>query len=245
MKNTSQISASVGDQITAKRSAWDFSGDTPRSFVSHISRSVPLYAEGHDLVCRLSDFFIQPGSLGLELGVSTGELIAKLAQYNGHKENVRWLGIDIEEAMIEEARRHCTGLENVELLVDDITTADFVQGLDFVVCYYTIQFLPPRLRQPLFDKIFASLNWGGALVLFEKVRAPDARFQDITTALYDDFKQEQGFSETEIMAKRRSLRGVLEPYSTAANLDYLERAGFRDYLSMMKYVCFEGFLAIK
>ena len=38
-------------------------------------------------------------------------------------------------------------------------------------------------RQKLFDKIFDSLIWGGDFLFFEKVRAPDARFQDITTSI--------------------------------------------------------------
>ncbi|MEK7298654.1 MAG: methyltransferase, partial [Candidatus Margulisiibacteriota bacterium] len=41
------------------------------------------------------------------------------------------------------------------------------------------------------------------------------------------------------------LKGVLEPFSTQGNLDLLKRAGFVDVTSVMKYICFEGFLAIK
>jgi tRNA (cmo5U34)-methyltransferase len=77
------------------------------------------------------------------------------------------------------------------------------------------------------------------------VRAPDARFQDITTALYMDYKLERGYSPEEISAKNRSLKGVLEPFSTQGNLDLLARAGFVDTMTVMKYICFEGFLAIK
>ena len=58
------------------------------------------------------------------------------------------------------------------------------------------------------------LNWGGAFVLFEKVRGPDARFQDILSQLYNEFKLRNGFSSEEIVEKTRSLKGVLEPFST-------------------------------
>ena len=81
--------------------------------------------------------------------------------------------------------------------------------------------------------------------MFEKVRAPDARFQDICVSLYNDFKVKQGFSSEEILAKTRSLKGVLEPFSTEGNLGLLRRAGFQDVMSICKYICFEGFLAIK
>ena len=42
-----------------------------------------------------------------------------------------------------------------------------------------MQFIAPKKRQLLFDKIYNSLNWGGAFVLCEKIRGSDARFQDI------------------------------------------------------------------
>ena len=49
----------------------------------------------------------------------------------------------------------------------------------------------------------------------------------------------------EILAKTRSLKGILEPFTTKENLNFLKRAGFKDYVSIQKYLCFEGFLAIK
>ena len=104
---------------------------------------------------------------------------------------------------------------------------------------------PPRIRQELFDKVYQSLQWGGAFFLFEKVRAPDARFQDLTTQLYHEFKLRNGFDEKEILGKQRSLKGVLEPFSTQGNLDLLLAPGFHDVMTLIKYVCFEGFLAIK
>ena len=82
-------------------------------------------------------------------------------------------------------------------------------------------------------------------MLFEKVRAPDARFQDIMSALYIDYKLENGYSPEEVLGKASSLKGVLEPFSTKGNLDMLHRAGFVDVMTIYKHLCFEGFLAIK
>jgi tRNA (cmo5U34)-methyltransferase len=108
-----------------------------------------------------------------------------------------------------------------------------------------MQFVPPRDRQEIIQRVYESLHWGGAFVMFEKVRGPDARFQDMLSALYNDFKLRNGLSPEEILAKTRSLKGVLEPFSTAGNLGLLERAGFKDIMTVQKYLCFEGFLAIK
>ena len=40
-------------------------------------------------------------------------------------------------------------------------------------------------------------------ILFEKVRAPDARFQDITSQMYDDFKSKNGFNEKRDTAQNK------------------------------------------
>ena len=53
------------------------------------------------------------------------------------------------------------------------------------------------------------------------------------------------FNETEIIHKSRSLKGILEPFSTQANFDMMRRAGFEDCMTVAKNLCFEGFLAIK
>ena len=95
------------------------------------------------------------------------------------------------------------------------------------------------------DKLYQNLNWGGALLLFEKVRGADARFQDIITASYIEYKLRKGYSADDILSKSRSLKGVLEPFSSQGNVDMLKRAGFIDINTIQKYLCFEGFLAIK
>jgi tRNA (cmo5U34)-methyltransferase len=234
----------VGHKIEAKNAGWTFGGDVADTFVSHIRQSVPMYEEGHDLVCQLSDYFVSNESVCYEIGVSTGELTRKLALHNQGKPKARWIGIDAEKPMIEKAKKHCAGIENIELYVDDIRTFD-LEPADLIISYYTMQFTPPRHRQEIFNKIYNALNWGGAFIMFEKVRGPDARFQDICVSLYNDFKARQGFSADEILSKTRSLKGILEPFSTEGNLGLMRRAGFSDMMTICKYICFEGFLAIK
>lgn len=234
----------VGHDIDVENAGWTFGGNTPDTFVEHIRQSVPLYEEGHSLTCQLSDFFVSDTSTCYEIGVSTGELLRKLAVHNKAKPSAKWIGMDPVDTMIDNAREHCADVKNIEILHEDARLFDFEKS-DLIVSYYCMQFIPPRDRQALFDKIYESLNWGGALVLFEKVRAPDARFQDIISILYNDFKLANGFSGEEIVSKTRSLKGIMEPFSTQGNLDLMTRSGFKDITTVQKYLCFEGFLAIK
>jgi tRNA (cmo5U34)-methyltransferase len=234
----------VGHDIETSRANWSFDGTVAESFVGHVRQSVPLYDAGHDLVCDISDYFIRDDSIGYELGASTGQLLRKLAVHHAHKPASRFIGIDAVERMVEAARAHCAGLPNVEVALDDVLAYPFEKA-DLFVSYYCVQFVPPRHRQELVSRVYERLHWGGAFLLFEKVRGPDARFQDMSVALYNEFKQRNGFTADEILNKTASLKGVLEPFSTEGNLGLLRRAGFTDIMTVMKWVSFEGFLAIK
>ena len=234
----------AGEGLNVENAGWNFKGPVSKIFDQHITKSVPFYIEGHDLVCQLSDYFIKHDSICYELGCSTGTLINKLAEHNSQKPEARYIGIDIEPDMTALASKKKGSRANVQIVTDDILQYDFEES-DFIVAYYTIQFLKPGERQRLFDKIYNSLKWGGAFLLFEKVRACDARFQDIMTGMYNEYKLSNGYTPDEIVGKAKSLKGILEPFSTQGNLDLLKRAGFVDFMTIMKYICFEGFLAIK
>ena len=135
---------------------------------------------------------------------------------------------------------------NIEYINDDITTFDIGENCNnLIISYYTIQFIHPSMRQLVVEKIYKSLMWGGAFIMFEKVRGSDARFQDIFNSFYQDFKSKQGYSADEILEKQRSLKSILEPFSRQGNIDMLKRANFVDIESILKYACFEGFLSIK
>lgn len=245
-KFSNPVLLNVGEGIDAGNASWTFGKDVPKTFDQHVQKSVPFYREGHDLILQISDYFITPQSLCYEIGCSTGALTRKLA--TRHAYGTRFVGIDVEPRMIEQAKLYLADempeREGVSFQVDDAQLHPYEKS-DFITAYYTIQFIAPRRRQDVFNALYESLNWGGALLLFEKVRGPDARFQDILNTLYTDYKLAQGYKPDEIIAKTRSLKGVLEPFSTQGNLDLLARAGFKDVTSIFKYLCFEGFLCIK
>ena len=53
------------------------------------------------------------------------------------------------------------------------------------------------------------------------------------------------YKNIEIISKMFSLKGVLEPFSSNENRNFLKRAGFKDISTISKDLCFEGILAIK
>lgn len=238
--------SNVGDDLKAEHGNWKFSGEVTKNFDEHVSKSVPLYNEGHDLICDVSDFFVKQDSVTYEVGTSTGTLLLKLAEHNIGKPDARFIGVDLEPDMISIANEKKKAKQdlNVSFVVDDILQME-LEPTDLIICYYTVQFIRPSMRQVLINKLYEALNWGGGLLLFEKVRGADARFQDILTTLYTDYKIRMGYTPEEVVSKTKSLKGVLEPFSTQGNIDMLKRAGFEDINTIQKYLCFEGFLAIK
>lgn len=233
----------VGDNISAGNANWSFGGAVAQTFDDHVSKSVPLYHQGHELTAKLGDFFLSNGSLCYDVGCSTGSLLGLMAERNREK-NVRFVGVEPIAEMVDIARKRVQRYSNVVIEQADVFDVA-LENADLITCYYMIQFIRPRRRQEFFDKAFQALNWGGGLIFFEKVRAPDARFQDMMSLLYTDYKLDVGYDADEIVAKSRSLKGVLEPFSTQANVDLAKRAGFQDVMTVFKYICFEGFLAIK
>ena len=234
--------SSVGDNISSGNASWKFSGEMVKDFEEHVSKSVPLYNEGHDIILKISDYFVKDDSICYEIGTSTGVLSHKLAKRFTDRD-AKFIGLDVEEDMVESAKKRYK-MKNLSFEYADVLEYSF-EPSDFISSYYVVQFIRPSQRQLLIDKIYNSLNWGGAFLYFEKVRAPDARFQDIMTGVYNEYKLEQGYSAEEIVQKSRSLKGVLEPFSTQGNIDMLKRAGFVDIMSVAKFGPFEGILAIK
>lgn len=229
-------------KIKLASTKWTFKNTrVVKNFDNHISNSIPLYNESHNLTSSLSNFFLKDESKFYDIGCSTGKLIEKVSKVNKSKK-VKYFGIDNSKQMISYAKRK--KLKNCKFIFGDITKKK-IEKSDMIVSSYTMQFIPPKNRQLLYDKIYKSLNWGGAFVMYEKIRGSDARFQDIMNFLYFDFKSDNHFEPVDILNKERSLRGVMEPYTLKANMEFLKRAGFKDITTILQYVNFTGILAIK
>ena len=232
------------DTLVLKRGGkWNFgSVQVAENFDAHIDNSVPLYRHSHDLICAFAEFFLDDRGLCYDLGCATGSLSARLAARHSMA-TVK--AVDIEPCMIAQAEAtHCRAVPNVELLTADITQLVFVPA-DLMVACYTLQFIKPRLRTALVTKIYAALHHGGAFLLFEKVLADDAAVQEMTALIHTNFKLARGCDPEQVIAKANSLRGVQQPLTANANQAMLHAAGFSRVFTIMKYLCFEGYLAIK
>ena len=134
--------------------------------------------------------------------------------------------------------------KNIKLINKNINSIKLKKA-DLIISYYTVQFIPPSVRQNVLNKLYKSLNWGGAFIMFEKVRGNDARFENILNSLYLEFKSDNKFSNDHLIEKSKSLRGIMEPFSNKGNIGLLKRSGFEDIQTIMQFLCFKGYLCIK
>jgi tRNA (cmo5U34)-methyltransferase len=208
-----------------------------------VRKSVPLYAEGHELISRSIEFFCRRGGTVIDVGCSTGTLLATLAGKAACQE-ASLVGYDIEADMVRVARQRCADLDNVTIQQGDALSIDYA-GANAVIMYYTLQFLLPGDRRIALSRIASGLIEGGALLLFEKTLAPDSRTQDIAQQLYQEYKLDAGFDVDEIYHKAHSLRSVLAPQPSSDTYRLLHEVGFTSVMTIQKYLFFEGILAIK
>ena len=164
----------VGTNINVERGNWKFDSSVVDNFQEHIKTSVPLYTEGHEMICMLSDYFCENGSYVYDIGCSRGELIKKLAAYSNLSLNI--IGIESECSFAEAASYEISSKNeeknpfsnhNIQIVNESILDSSLSES-SLITSYYTMQFIHPRYRQDLFDKIYSSLHWGGHLLYLRK-----------------------------------------------------------------------------
>lgn len=223
----------------------DFSfKDHAKDFDSHIGRSIPGYHELVRTCVRLSRRFVQPGTTVVDVGCSTGHLLASIQEGNqSARPDVDYVGIDcVPDFSVHWGRLES---ENVRFEVCDARSYQGFRNVSLAYSLFTIQFVRPADKMPLLQQICDGLVEGGALIMAEKTLADTSRLQDALTFPYYDFKIEQGFSEKELLDKERTLRGLMTLWTETELRRALRRVGFREIEPIWRGVMFVGFLALK
>lgn len=236
----------VGDNISMLSGQWSFDG-IEDEFDAHAVKSIPFYQESHAMTVRLAEYFITSGSIVLDIGCSTGTLLKSLYQgHDGAQLNLKLLGVDPVASMVQKAEGNLKSIGVAEFEINLGSFLDFkYEGIDLITSLYTFQFLHPSIRHQAIKQAYDALKIGGALICFEKVKADQAIFNEMFLEQYSDFKSRSGYSEEEKAQKTRSLRGVMRPFTENQNIQMLTSGGFSDVSRVFKWLCFEGYLAIK
>lgn len=226
--------------------SWTFDREVSEVFSDMLSRSIPNYDTMRDLVYRVCRKFVKPDTWVLDLGCSTG-LSSKNLIFGDVPSNIMFMLCDISEPMLEKCRFLYQGCNNVLVENFDITECDLPKGRNFsvVISCLTIQFIPIEYRQKVLERIYDSLNPGGAFVWVEKVIGNSAVIDDMMVSEYYDIKRENAYTEEQIASKRKALEGSLVPLTEKMNESLLVNAGFRRYDMFWRYLNFCGIVAVK
>jgi tRNA (cmo5U34)-methyltransferase len=222
-----------------------FGDEVASVFDDMISRSVPCYLESQILISSLASKYYKPGTTIYDLGCSTGTSLALIAK-RLHSLSPSLVGVDSSGPMLHKAEEKLRRLEVfdlVELEQCHIEEVNF-KATSLALLNYTLQFLDLDTRKSLLKRLYQAMVPGGALLLSEKTRLVDSDEADIVRPLHEDFKRQNGYSDSEIARKRESLKGVLVSLSPEENEAMLYRAGFSRVVRVMQGYEFVSWLAV-
>jgi tRNA (cmo5U34)-methyltransferase len=226
---------------------FNFGAETARVFDDMLDRSVPFYGEIQRMIGELAADFATPGSQVYDLGCSTGTTLMELDR-TIPAADVRLIGIDSSEEMLEVARRKfetAPMLHPTELICRNLEHNLELSRASVVVMNLTLQFVRPLYRDRLIQTIAQGTQKRGCLLLVEKVLGQNSTLNRLFIKHYYEFKKRNGYSDMEIAQKREALENVLIPYHHEENRELLQRNGFRACDVFFRWYNFCGMIAVK
>ena len=215
-------------------------------FTDMINRSVPGYGTIITLIGTLAERYVQADSRCYDLGCSLGgATIAMRRQIRAPGCSI--VAVDNSPAMIARCAdiiaREPDGAA-VTLQCADILDTE-IRDASFVVLNFTLQFIAPARRAELMRRIFAGMKPGGMLVLSEKIHFEDATLNALFIDLHHRFKEQNGYTQTEISRKRAAIENVLVPETLRAHEARIREAGFGSFAVWFQCFNFASMVAVK
>lgn len=218
-----------------------FNAEVAEAFDDMASRSIPLYREALWLTTQWAREYFIPGTTIYDIGCSTGTQLELLSRY---LPDCDFIGIDKSVPMIDRAQRKLSGRERVRFEAADALRVEYRKS-SVIIVNYTLQFLPIRQRTQAVQLWFQALVPGGILIVSDKVRSPEPMVHESMTQFYEEFKELNGYSRTEIERKKEALDKVLVPLSAAEEESLLRETGFAHVETLLRWHQFSTFVAIK
>ena len=224
---------------------WEFDTNVAKCFANMLERSIPDYRSMRSLVYEIGEKFIKDGTGIMDVGCSTGLAVEPF--YRKHLDNNTYFLCDKSEPMLEVARQgFAVGIaENFVTVVNgNFYEIGIPKDNTLVLSILSLQFMPTAYRQKIINDIYESMLPGGAFILVEKV-VGDQGLDEMEVDLYYEMKRQNGYSDTRIREKRKSLENVLSPLKAEWNVDMLKEAGFSKVDMFWRCLNFCGWVAIK
>jgi tRNA (cmo5U34)-methyltransferase len=226
--------------------AFVFDDKVAAVFTDMINRSVPGYASIIAQIGTLAARYAQADSRCYDLGCSLGAATLSL-RHHINAPGCRIVAIDNSPAMITRCEALIAADSStvpVELRCADILEVA-IENASLVVLNFTLQFVALSQRDLLIQRIYAGMRPGGMLILSEKIHFEDATLNTLFIDLHHRFKQQNGYSSTEISRKRAAIDNVLVPESLPTHEQRLRAAGFSSVAVWFQCFNFASMVAVK
>ena len=237
-KKKDSIYAEKQQSVTGFR----FNSETAEVFEDMIERSVPGYRTTISMIGLLAERYSRADSFCYDLGCSLGAATLSMRK-NIKQPGCSIVAVDNSEPMIEKCRTRIeadTSQVPVKLICADIQDV-VIENASIVVLNFILQFIEPKKREVLLNKICSGMVPGGVLILSEKVSFDDRQEEALNIEMHHTFKKAHGYSDLEISQKRTALEKVLIPETLQTHQQRLEKAGFST--STIWFQCF-NFMSI-
>ena len=222
---------------------WSFD-NMPESYDSHLKRSIPLYQESQFFVSKLASFYIKDENINYEIGCANGTIIGNLAREYLNFKKTKFVGIDLSNKLILEAKKRYKKSKNLNFYNIDASTYNY-KKCNVAIIHYVLQFMTLEERRNLLNSLYSKLINSGAIIIFEKILMQDSYSQDIFTGIYNDFKFDNEYSPQEVIKKSLSLRSVMRSITSERNLNLFKSINFSSIYTFFKWGPFEGYLCVK
>ncbi len=220
-----------------------FNEDVANVFDDMLNRSIPFYRDNLKLNAKILSKYINDEDTVYDIGSSTLNFLLYFEQNFNIK--AKLIGIDNSKPMIEKANNKIKSYgSKIKLIygsIEDIT----LKPSKAIISNYTLQFINKNNRSLVIKKIFDSLNKGGIFLVSEKVISDNEELNKHLIEIYHNYKQEKGYTITQIEKKKEALENILTPLSLDENISILKEVGFSKVEVLFKWANFSTFLAIK
>lgn len=220
---------------------WEFNEEVTEVFDNMLERSIPDYAGMRRTTTELAVRHAIKWTHIVDLGCSRGAALKPIMNELG--QNNRYIGVEVSEPMRIAARQELGEWCDVEDLDLRETYPEFPASVTLSVL--TLQFVPIEYRQRIIQDAYDNTVKGGVFLLVEKVLGSDAYTDKMFVETYYERKGENGYTQDQIQAKRRSLEGVLVPVTAKWNVDLLSNAGFKHIDCYWRHLNFAAWIGVK
>jgi tRNA (cmo5U34)-methyltransferase len=193
------------------------------TYVDHILKFIPEYAEQNELMMELLPFGASDGICILDLGAGPGVLSGLALR---RLPNARAHVFDLAENMLAGARNALKEFAGrVTFQKGDFGEADFGSGYDLVLSGLAVHHLEDGEKRILFRRIFSALNPDGLLLIRDIVRGETDRLNEQYERLWCSYIRSMNEDDRSLMDRYHD-EDV--PATVEDQMAWLREAGFTD-----------------